>query len=317
MCCFNDLVVISIVVITYNSSKYVLETLESIKDQTYPNLELIVSDDCSTDDTVKLCTEWIENNKERFVRTQIIVSNENMGVAANCNRAEDACQGEWVKIIAGDDLLLPNCIQDYMDVVSKNKDAVYVFGKIQVFGGDEHLRTMFLESVFDYSFFHLTIEQQLERLLYKGNCIPAASSFYNVVKTRELGLRYDERIPLLEDLPRWINALRKNIRFYFFDKETVMYRVGQAEALTASGNGFSNIRFYKSSRLYEMYYVFDSLLENNKNDAYQNIVDYEVKERNKLIEYHDKYYSVLNSHAFRIGTILLQPIYWVKRLLGK
>ena len=46
---------VSINVITYNSSKFVLETLESAKAQTYQNIELIVSDDCSTDNTVEIC----------------------------------------------------------------------------------------------------------------------------------------------------------------------------------------------------------------------------------------------------------------------
>ena len=59
---------VSIIVVTYNSSLYVRETLESAKRQSYRNLELIVTDDASKDDTVKICREWIENNKNRFVR---------------------------------------------------------------------------------------------------------------------------------------------------------------------------------------------------------------------------------------------------------
>jgi alpha-1,3-rhamnosyltransferase len=55
----NQKPLVSVVIITYNSSKYVLETLESAKAQTYQNIELIVSDDCSTDDTVEKCREWI------------------------------------------------------------------------------------------------------------------------------------------------------------------------------------------------------------------------------------------------------------------
>ncbi len=102
---------VSIIVITYNSSKYVLETLESTKNQTYQNIELIVSDDCSTDNTFEICRSWIEQNKERFVRTQLVTSNKNTGIAPNCNRGLKMAQGEWVKLIAGDDILLAHCIK--------------------------------------------------------------------------------------------------------------------------------------------------------------------------------------------------------------
>jgi alpha-1,3-rhamnosyltransferase len=51
---------VSIVVVTYNSSKSVLDTLESVKAQTYQNIEIIITDDCSTDNTVEICRHWIE-----------------------------------------------------------------------------------------------------------------------------------------------------------------------------------------------------------------------------------------------------------------
>ncbi len=304
---------VSIAVITYNSSKYVLETLESAKAQTYQNIELVISDDCSTDNTVQLCKDWVEQNESRFIRIQIVEAPQNTGVSANCNRAEDACQAEWVKIIAGDDLLLPTCIEDYVKYVTDNPDAIYVFGRIQTHGGNESLKNIF-SIVFDYSFFKLSKGQQLDHLLFQGNCIPAASSFYNKQKTRQINLRYDERIPMLEDLPRWINALKSNVHFYFLDKETVQYRIGHSESLTASGVGFGSDHSYKSSRLYEMYYVFEEYYKVDKNKAYQYIVDYEMGQRNALLEYYKKYMSVLNSHAFRLGSLLLKPVYWVKQI---
>ena len=55
------------VVVTYNSSATVLETLDSIKNQTYKNIELIITDDFSKDDTVALCQSWVDTNKERFL----------------------------------------------------------------------------------------------------------------------------------------------------------------------------------------------------------------------------------------------------------
>ena len=60
---YNPLV--SVVVITYNSCKYVRETLESAKMQTYRNIELIVTDDGSTDATVDICRKWLEANGDR------------------------------------------------------------------------------------------------------------------------------------------------------------------------------------------------------------------------------------------------------------
>ena len=75
-----DFPLVSVPVITYNSSKTVLETLDSIYNQTYQNLELIVSDDCSTDNTVGICREWIEAHKKRFVRTELLTVEKNTGV---------------------------------------------------------------------------------------------------------------------------------------------------------------------------------------------------------------------------------------------
>lgn len=67
-----DIPLVSVSVITYNSAKTVIETLDSIKAQTYQNIELIVSDDCSTDNTVEICRDWLTKNEKRFVRMELI-----------------------------------------------------------------------------------------------------------------------------------------------------------------------------------------------------------------------------------------------------
>src|SRR5215213_614705 len=102
---------ISIIVITYNSESYVIETLESAKNQTYENIELIITDDGSTDETISLCQQWLTKNRHRFVRSEMITVEKNTGIPANCNRGVRAANGEWVKIIAGDDILDEKCIQ--------------------------------------------------------------------------------------------------------------------------------------------------------------------------------------------------------------
>lgn len=159
---------VSVHVFTYNSSKTVVETLGSIYNQTYPNLELIVSDDCSPDNTVEICREWIETHKDRFVRTKLLTFEKNTGVSANMNRGADACQGEWVKDIAGDDILLPDCVETYVDYVREHPDAVCVFANVEVFGDDEEDKR-FMEEYYsiEEEFFSWSIEEQYDYITWR------------------------------------------------------------------------------------------------------------------------------------------------------
>ena len=215
---------VSVPVITYNSAMTVIETLESIKAQTYQNIELIVSDDCSTDNTVEICKNWIEENKSRFAGTKVIVAPKNKGISANYNQGMDNCTGDYIKEIAGDDMLLPDCIQDYMEFVIAHPRAYFCFGKAEVFDGDEERRKHY-EQFFLYDYFQLSSQEQYRSLLEEGNFICSATFFYNRKKMIELGIRNDERIPMMEDYPKWINILAKGEKLSFLDKEVVKYRM--------------------------------------------------------------------------------------------
>ena len=68
---------VSVVVITYNSSKFIEELLTSIADQIFSDIELIISDDCSKDNTLDICRDWLSKNENRFVRTELITFTKN------------------------------------------------------------------------------------------------------------------------------------------------------------------------------------------------------------------------------------------------
>lgn len=257
---------VSVPVITYNSSKTVVETLDSIYDQTYPNMELIISDDCSTDNTVEICREWIEAHKERFVRTELLTVEKNTGVSANMNRAEEACRGEWVKPIAGDDVLLSNCVELYMRYVHEHSDAIYVFAKLETFGGDENRRRE-IDKQFLYDFFNWPIAEQCDFLILKRNCIPASTAFYNRQRINTLGIRNDERIPLLEDWPRWINLLKAGVVFQFIDAVTVKYRISDNALSTQK---VLSMPYLKSNALFYLFYRHNKMYRIDKKNAVLN-----------------------------------------------
>jgi len=267
---------VSIPIITYNSSRFVLDTLESVKCQTYSNLELIISDDCSTDNTVDLCYKWIGKNKQRFSNVKVLTSPTNTGVTANMSRAESECAGDYVKVIAGDDLLCPDCIEKYINYVNKHPNTVYLFGKVEVFGESDEKIKRFNDTIFDYSFFDLSLEQQYRWLVTRSiQPIPAATSFYNITRAKQLGIIYDERIPMLEDWPRWIQCLEKGVKFEFIDEVVANYRV--SENSICSGEKHSKL-FAQS--FYQMYFLYQFMprwrLEGGKNAlrtyvAYKNL----------------------------------------------
>lgn len=255
---------VSIAVITYNSARTIIETLESVNNQTYQNIELIISDDCSTDGTIAICQNWLSYNSNRFVRVEFVSANKNTGVSANYNRAEAACQGEWVKCIAGDDILMPNCIQDCMDYVTEHQDTIYLFGRCQVFGGTKEMQEQ-VESQFRYDFFELPLDQQYRRLIYEGNCLPATTAFYHRERVKAIGVQNDERIPLLEDWPKWINLVKAGVKFRFIDKVLVKYRVSETSLSTSS---VKSAVYIKSEALLYKYYRFPYFYrQGDKKDA--------------------------------------------------
>ena len=296
---------VSIPVITYNSANTVIETLESIKSQTYPNLELIISDDCSMDNTVAICRKWIEQNKERFARVKLITAEKNTGVSANFNRAEATCYGEWIKPIAGDDLLMPNCVQDCMDYIAGHQDTTYLFGIQKAFGAEVEYCEK-ISGNFDYSFFSLASEQQLHRLIFEDNCMPATTVFYNRERAQQIGVKNDERIPLLEDWPKWINLLRAGVKFHFIDKVLVKYRVGGVSTLPRL-----NPIMYRSLRLFCFLYQYPEWYKTNPEQAVERVVEDEVEIYKYLMDTDRRLKQLETSKAYRLGKALLKPFHWI------
>jgi glycosyltransferase involved in cell wall biosynthesis len=111
----------SVAVPAYNHARFIGACLESIRDQTYPELELVVVDDGSTDGTGDVVQRFVREHGKRFRRVELI-RQENRGVGAASNRAIAACRGEWVHLLGSDDRLYPHkigaqwrAIQDWGD----------------------------------------------------------------------------------------------------------------------------------------------------------------------------------------------------------
>ncbi|WP_251500884.1 glycosyltransferase family 2 protein [Otoolea muris] len=216
---------VSVVVISYRSAKTIEETLESVYRQTYPNIELIVSDDCSDDDTVFIAKQWIDKHQGRFSRTQMIESGHNTGTAGNMNRGVHACHGLWVKTVAADDILLTDCISDYMDKVNEDKlikfyqsDERFIDenGKLMDSPHKEKRRMKKMQR------FNLAAKQYQYLLLEDIKLSPTL--FFEKNAFLKIG-GCDETIRNLEDYPLKLRFLKHGYRMGYLEKETVQYRI--------------------------------------------------------------------------------------------
>lgn len=236
---------ISVVVITYNSSKYVLETLESVRVQTYLNIELIITDDGSTDSTLKVCREWLKENQKRFVRTQLLTVSKNTGIPANCNRGYRAAKGEWIKGVAGDDALLPDCIKNYVDFVFNNPEIEICHSSVAVYNNTFESKN-FIGISDCPTIFKSDKNSSTDqfRLLSFKCMVKAPSIFCKKELIARMGF-LDESIPLCEDWPMWLKITHRGTRFYYFDHPSVKYRLVNTSVYTGRGKGHLVNEFYK------------------------------------------------------------------------
>lgn len=110
---------VSIITPTYNASKYVLETIHSVRSQTYQNWEMIIVDDASTDDTVEIVSMEIEIDP----RIKLIKLEENSGPAHARNTAISFANGAYLAFLDSDDLWIPEKLEKQLDFMERNKIA--------------------------------------------------------------------------------------------------------------------------------------------------------------------------------------------------
>ncbi len=117
----NDFV--SVTIVTYNSGRFIKRCLESVLEQRYPNKEVIVIDNASTDGTIDILEQF-------DTRCRVIYNDENLGFAAAQNQAIGLANGHWVLTLNPDVLLLPNFIQALVDAGRFDPNIGSVCGKL-------------------------------------------------------------------------------------------------------------------------------------------------------------------------------------------
>jgi len=116
------MVSVTVCVPTYNAGAYLDEALRSAVKQTYRDTEVLVVDNCSTDDTQAMVTDLaIRDSRIRYVR-----NSANLGMVRNFNRCLELAEGEYIKFLCADDLLAPECVERMVAAIQTRPEVALV-----------------------------------------------------------------------------------------------------------------------------------------------------------------------------------------------
>ena len=222
---------VSIVVISYNSSKYILELLDSVNSQSYKNIELIISDDASKDDTLEKVSLWVDLNKKRFQRVSILESKKNLGICRNINRGVKEASGDWIKPIAGDDVLLNDCIAANLAYALDNSVEILFSKPDLIYENDIpdfYIKQLFRRYHESVSLFLLPAKKQFLHLLHTVFVCPPTLFISRMLLERMD--YFNDDIKFSEDLPFYLKITHNNIKLNLLNQKTVKYRLHSKSA---------------------------------------------------------------------------------------
>lgn len=215
---------VTVFICTFNKFDYLSEALNSLFVQDYPHIELIISDDGSSNFDMRLIDKLVSNPPNNIKALKIIHHKENLGTVKNLNNAIKQGSGEYFIGLAPDDLFYRKSSISEVINYFINTGAMIVTTKRQLFDTTLKNKKGILPNPKDYRYLEKKDSLLFERLCI-NNFISGASTYHS----RELFEKYgyfDERYTLLEDQPKYLELARKDVKIDFYNEITKSYRLG-------------------------------------------------------------------------------------------
>jgi glycosyltransferase involved in cell wall biosynthesis len=209
---------VSTIVLSYNHSRFVLETLASVQAQTYKATQLIIVDDYSSDDSVAIIEHWLQ---ETGMRCTFIRHQENQGICKSLNAALAVATGKYISIVASDDVWLLDKIAHQVEIMESQPDQVGVLYS-EAFRMDVNGHSLPDTLIAaNWNLPEMPQGQILDTLL-QGNFIPGLTTLIRRSCYDKVGL-YDENLPW-EDWDMWMRIAR-HYSFLYSPTPSAKYRI--------------------------------------------------------------------------------------------
>lgn len=203
---------VSVITPCYNMEKYVADTIESVRNQTYPHWEMLIVDDASTDGTADI----LQSMAEKDERIKIFLNSTHSGIADARNQAIQMAQGHYLAYLDADDLWHPEKLQRQLRFMQE-KQVGFSYSSYNLV--DEE------GNVLDKT---VTADEDMSYESYLRNTIIGCSTV--MVNTDIVGPVTVPRFRTSEDTATWLDILKKGHLAYAINKTLVSYRIRRKSA---------------------------------------------------------------------------------------
>lgn len=234
----NNDVLVSIGVPNYNYSHYIEGALNSIICQTYQYIELIIVDDCSTDNSVAVIEEWISKYQGTF-KINFIKNTINQGLSKVCNQILQHTKGKYFQTLDADDLLLPEKIEKQVGLMEGAKNTALIYSNIGVIDENRNMLNPDYLGRIGYNKDDMPQGNIFEQL-FDFNFIPLPSVLINTEYAKSVG-GFDSTLQV-QDYYLWLK-LSEQYETIYQAENTALYRVHSG---SMSNSSLSNPKSYDS-----------------------------------------------------------------------
>lgn len=243
---------ISVIVPVYNVEKFIDRCVESLVNQTFKDIEIILVDDGSTDGSPAICDEWAK--KDSRIK---VIHKKNGGASDARNAGLDLAKGRYVGFVDSDDFIEPDAYETlFEEAESKGYDVIYTGNKTYRSDG-----TFSVNGVLDIEYRKEEIPTHIKKMLYDENL---ASERDHVVLSASMGI-YSREVIEQNSLRFWVGYFGEDILFNIdFLMHSERVRCLPKSFYHYCYNGESRTQSFKESKIYQIFQLYEALVDKVK-----------------------------------------------------
>ena len=208
---------VAVLVSLYNYAAFVCETLDTVAAQTLENIELVVCNDCSTDDSAAVVMDWMRRHEDRFSRLALIENDVNSGLSATRNVSTVYAAAPYLFILDADNKIYPRCLERSLEILEESApEAAFVYTLREMFCGQEP-HGFALENLEDWNVSLLLQTNNIDAMvLHKRSALERVGGYATDDCLGRLGL---------EDYELWLKYIQAGFHGIKIHQPLIRYRL--------------------------------------------------------------------------------------------